>query len=290
MASNLNPPLKQKLDPLLSQPYFRGKTGKVKSNKIKRKIKLGPKHVILSFLIIGGLFFFIQQTYLFLITWDKLEADNIQIGTARPDLKNFIQNRFKGVRLGNLLLLDIDKMQKIIKAHTWIKEVHIKKVFPSTVNIEIIERVPLAVIKKNQFYLIDCESVLLQPVDPALHPELPLIHDRDGFESGFEDKFKLALKCLESVSSEHRELIQSIDLSKYKCVSVKLAPDSPWLILGDHDFSTKIQEYLDKQSYFAKFGEIESINMRFKDRYILKPRKETLGNRVYLSGKEEADA
>lgn len=286
MASNLNPTLRQKLNPLLSQPYFRSEAKKVKSNKIKRKIKLGPKHIILSFLLIIGLFFLIQQTYLFLITWDKLEVNKIEIKSTKPELKYSIQNKFEGKRLGNLLLLDLERMQKVIKTHTWIKDVHIKKIFPSTVNLEIIERIPLAVIKKERYYLIDRDGILLQPVDPAEQKELPLITDDNAFKSGFEDKFKLALRCLESLSPEQSELIKIIDLSKYKCVSIKLKHISPWLILGDNDFSIKIQEYLDRQSYLAKFGEIESINMRFSDRYILTPRKKTLDNRVFRSEKE----
>ncbi|MFW6140342.1 MAG: cell division protein FtsQ/DivIB [Acidobacteriota bacterium] len=286
MASNLNPTLRQKLNPLLSQPYFRSEVKKAKSNKIKRKIKLGPRHVILSFLLIAGLFFLIQQTCLFLITWDKLEVNRIEIKSIQPGLKHSIQNNFEGKKLGNLLLLDIDRMQKTIKAHTWIKDVHIKKIFPSTVNIEIIERIPIAVIKKGQYYLIDEEGILLQAVDLSEQKELPLITDENAFQSGFEDKFKLALRCLESLSLEQRKLVKIIDVSKYKCVSIKLNQLSPWLILGDDDFSKKIQEYQERQSYFVKFGEIKSINMRFKDRYILAPRKTLSGNRISMSEKE----
>lgn len=286
MASNLNPTLRQKLDPLLSQPYFRSEAKNIKSNKIRRKIKVGPKHIILSFLLIGGLFFLIQQTYLFLITWDKLDVNNIEINSTKPELKHYIRNHFEGKRLGNLLLLDIDRIQNIIKTHTWIKDVHIKKTFPSTISIEITERIPLAVCKKDQFYLIDRDGILLQPADPVEQKQFPIITDKNNFKSDFEDKFKLALRCLEDLSPAQRELIQRIDLSKYKCVSVKLSQISPWLILGDNDFSEKIQEYLDRQSYFAKFGEIESVNIRFKDRYILTPGKKALDNRIFTSDKE----
>jgi len=286
MASNLNPTLRQKLNPLLSQPYSRSETKKIKSNKIKRKIKVGPKYIILSFLLVGGLFFLIQQTYLFLITWDKLKVNNIEINNTKPELKYSIQNYFEGKRLGNLLLLDIDRIQKIIKTHTWIKDVHIKKIFPSTISIEIIERIPLAVCKKDQYYLVDRDGILLKPADPVEQKQFPVITDRNDFKSDFEDKFKLALRCLEDLSPVQRELIQKIDLSKYRCVSVKLSQISPWLILGDNDFSKKIQEYLDRQSYFAKFGEIESVNIQFKDRYIITPGKKAWDDRMFTSDKE----
>jgi cell division septal protein FtsQ len=286
MAVNLNPPIRHKLEPLLSQPYFRRNAEQIRPQRIKRKIKLGPKHIIISFLLIGGLFFFIQQAYLFLITWDRLDVDRIEIHCTKPGLRNSIQNIFYGKKLGNLLLLDIGRIQEIIKSYTWVKDVHVKKIFPSAVDIEITERVPIAIIKKDRFYLIDRDGILLQAFEQTENSGLPLITDSSGFKKDFEDKFELALSCLESLPPEHKYMIQAIDMSKYRCVSVKLDQNSPWLILGESDFSNKIREYMDKRPYFAKFGELQSINMRFKDRFILTPEKKLSNKQTSLPEKE----
>jgi len=286
MAVNLNPSVKQRLNPFLSQPYFRRDAEGIKSHRIKRKIKLGPKHIIISFLLIGGLFFLVQQAYLFLITWDRLEVDSIEIHCTKPGLKNSIQSIFHGKKLGNLLLLDIGRMQEIIKSYTWVKDVHVKKMFPSAVNIEITERVPIAIIQKDRFYLTDRDGVLLEAVEKTENSGLPFITDSSGFKKDFEDKFELALSCLENLTPEQKRMIKTIDLSKYRCVSVKLIPNSPWLILGESDFSNKIREYMDKRPYFAKFGELQSINMRFKDRFILTPGKNLSNKQTSLPEKE----
>jgi len=290
MAANLNPSLKRKQSPFLSQPYFRKNTESVKTKRIKRKIKIKPKHIIISFFLIAGLFFAIQQTYMFLITWDRLEVDKIEIRCSKPELKNAVQNLFRRKRLGNLLLLDINQIRKIIKSYTWVKDVHVKKIFPSAVSIEITERTPIAIIKKEQEFLVDKDRVLLQIADPSEQSKLPLLTDERGFESGFEDKFELALNCLESLSPGQRSLIKTVNLSKYRCVSIKLRQNSPWLILGEDDFSVKIQEYLDRKPYFAQFGELKNINLRFKDRYILTPIKKISNKQRLISEKEEADA
>jgi len=286
MAVNLNPPIKQKLEPLLSQPYFRRNAEQIRPQRIKRKIKLGPKHIIISFLLIGCLFFFVQQVYLFLITWDRLDVDSIEIHCTKPGLKNSIQSIFHEKKLGNLLLLDIGRMQEIIKSYTWVKDVHVKKIFPSAVDIEITERVPIAIIKKDRFFLIDRDGILLQTVEQTENSGLPLITDSSGFKKDVEDKFELALICLENLTSEQKGMIKTIDVSKYRCVSVKLDQNSPWLILGESDFSNKILEYMDKRSYFAKFGELQSINMRFKDRFILTPGKNLSNKQISLPEKE----
>lgn len=289
MAVNLNPSIKRKLGPFLSQPYFRKNEETVKTRRIKRKIKLKPKHIIISFLFLVSLFFLIQQTYIFLITWEKLEVDRIDIRCSKPELRNSLQNLFYGKKLGNLLLLDINRIQKIVKKSIWVKDVHVKKLFPSAVSIEITERIPVAVIKKEQYFLVDKDGVLLQAVDPNKESSLPILIDEKGFKSGFEDKFKLALTCLESISPEQKRRVEMIDLSKYQCVSIKMKQISPWLILGDDNFSAKIKEYDSQQSYFAQFGELQDINMRFEDRYILTPRKKLSDNQRFISEKEEAD-
>ncbi len=288
MAVNLNPPLKQKLNPFLSPPYFRRKEEDVKSNRIKRKVKLRPKHIIISFLLISGLFLLIQQAYLFLITWEKLKADQVGIKCPKPELEKTIQNYFMEKNLGNLLLLDIKRVQETIKSHAWVKDVHIKKKFPSTLSIEVVPRVPLAVIKTEQYYLIDRDGILIQSIDPSETKGLPVIIEDNDFESGFMDKFELAVKCLDDLSPEQKKGVEKIDLSKHKCVSIKLDQISPWLILGDSRFSERIQDYTDKRSYFAKFGELESINIRYEGRYILTPSKKGFDSQLYTTGKEES--
>jgi cell division septal protein FtsQ len=280
MAVNLNP--------VLTQPYARRKDKRVKASRIKRKVKLGPKHIIVSFLLIGGLFLLIQQAYLFLITWEKLEVDHVGISSTKPELQRTIQDSMNGNELGNLLLLDINKIQKAIKSHPWVKDVHVKKLFPSTVNIEVMERVPVAVIKTNQYFLIDKHGILIQSVDQSQAAGLPLVTDGSGFTEGYKDKFDLAVQCLESLSADQQNMIEVIDLSKHKCVSVKLKNMSPWLILGDDHFSNKFQDFMDKRSYFAQFGELKSINMQFEDRYILTPRKKGSDNQRLTSKKEES--
>ncbi|MBD3414722.1 MAG: FtsQ-type POTRA domain-containing protein [Candidatus Aminicenantes bacterium] len=280
MAVNLNP--------VLTQPYYRRKGKRVKAKRIKRKVKLRPKHIILSFLLLAGFFLLIQQTYLFLITWDKLEVDRIEVRSTKPELQNRIQHAMNRNRLGNLLLLDINRIQKVIKSHIWIKDVHVKKVFPSSVNIQVIERVPIAVIKTGQYFLIDKDGTLIQEVNVSHVNGLPLITDENRFKDGYKDKFRLAVQFLESLSSEQKAQIQTIDLSKHNCVSVKLKNISPWLILGDSHFSGKFEDYMDKRSYFAQFGELKSINMSFEDRYILAPRKKRPDNQTHNSEKEES--
>jgi cell division septal protein FtsQ len=287
MAVNLNPPFKQKINPILSYLYFRRNSEEEQSNRIKRKIKVRPAHVMISFLLIFGFFFLLQQTYLFLITWSRLEVDKIEIYCTKPELKNFTQNLFNGKKLGNLLLLDIKSIQKTIKSQPWVKEVRIKKIFPSALNIDIKERVPAAIIKKDQYFLIDENGISLQPVNPTEKIHFPVLTDESEFKSKAEDKLELALTCLKSLPPEQRILIKTMDLSKYKCVSIKLKQDSPWLILGHNDFPQKIQDYLNKKSYFNKFGELKSINMRFKDRYILTPGNKKSDNRIFMSEKEE---
>ena len=55
----------------------------------------------------------------------------------------------------NLFTLDLDLVQKNIMRFNWIKEVQIRREFPATVQISIVERKPQALLLADKLYLVD---------------------------------------------------------------------------------------------------------------------------------------
>ena len=95
MARQLNPAFDYRAtrSPSQSMQFQRGK-GKIKIKKIQRKIRLKSKHILFFFLFLGGIFYLIQRSYLFLITWDHLDVKNIEIVCNKPEGKGKIQQFF----------------------------------------------------------------------------------------------------------------------------------------------------------------------------------------------------
>lgn len=272
MAVDIHATFRQKGGAFLSeQAAFRRKRGKIETKKIHRKIKLKIKHIIISFLMLVGFFYGFSQLYLFLITWEKLNIREIEISCQKDDVRQDIKQFMSGKYLGNILLLDIKKLQDQLAAHQWIKDVHIRKIFPSTIRIETQERIPVAILVKEKYFLVDKEGILLEEIFPSERPDLPLLTDINRFQRDFDLKLALAWECLESLGQAEREQVSVMDLSEYENVSIRLKGSEIWLKLGNERFYEKLQLFRDNTVLFQKYGPLEYIDFRFEGRLVLRP-------------------
>lgn len=281
MASHLNPSINSRADSFSSRPMqFQRKKGKTRPKKIQRKIRLKFKHIFFLFLFFGGIFYSFQRLYLFLISWENLNVKGLEIVCQKPEIREEIQQVLKGKNMGNLLLLDISHLQEALTVHRWIKEVRVRKIFPSTLKIEIKERIPIAVLKKDYLYIIDKEGIQLEKINSRENINLPLLIDSNNFQNHFEEKLYLAWKCLRSLSPQEKERLDVIDLSEYENISVQLKTQHTRLILGSDKFSQKLELFQKSRAKFEKYGNLEYVDLRFQDRFYIKPIKNSsyMGN------------
>ncbi len=250
---------------------FRRHKGTIHPKKIHRKLKVKFVHILLSFLLISGIFLLVQQASLFLISWDYLEVKNIKIVCQKASLKSDVQEFFEGKRLGNILLLDIDHVQRILKGHKWVADVSVRRLFPSSLRIDVHERTPVAVLAKKNFYLIDRQGILLEKIDPDDRGEYPLLVDSDLFVKHYEEKLRLAWECLDSLAAPEKKMIDVLVLSGYKNVVVRLRESTTDLKLGADRFPEKLKSFQDWRPQLETFEPLEYVDLRFQDRVYFKP-------------------
>jgi cell division septal protein FtsQ len=274
MASHLNPPLKSRPEPFFSQhmQFQRGK-GKTRTKKAQKKMKVKIGHIFFSLLLIGGIFYSIQKSYLFLISWETL---NIK------DTQQSLENK----NLGNILLFDIGHLQEGLTAHRWVKEVRIRKILPATLKIEIKDRTPIAFLKKESLYLIDEEGIHLERIEAWGALDLPLLVDSNNFRKDYKEKIELAWECLRSLSPSEKEQLDVLDLSEYENITVQLKKNKTKLILGNDQFSQKLQIFQKYSERLKAFGNLEYADLRFPDRFIIKPKKNPSKGLIPKSNRE----
>ena len=192
MAYNLNPTMRHRSHSYLSEPMqFQRGRGKIKKKKIQRKIRLRFFHILFTFILLGGIFYSLQQAYLYLISWDKLDIQDVEIESRMPEIEEVIHRFLEGKHLGNILLLDISLLQEKFTAHRWIKEVRVRKILPSSLKIEIKERTPIALLKQDHTYMIDEDGVFLEKIEQGEKENLPLLVDSNKFKKDYEEKLNL---------------------------------------------------------------------------------------------------
>jgi len=287
MATQISTALRYKRRPAAAEPmHFRRNDGKVKTRKVRRKIKLKFKHILACFFLILGIFFSIQRSYLFLISWKKFDVRHLEIQCRKLSVKEDITQFFRGKSLGNLMLLDMGMIKKALLSHPWIKDVHVRRSFPSTVKIDIKERQPAALMKSEALYLIDREGVKLQKVDPAHPGAYPILTDTRHFQKHVSAKLNLAWDCLDSLEAVRKMAVEVIDLTEYGNAKVKLKNSPTWIIFGSGDFKRKIEFLHAHQNTVQSYGALEYVDLRFKDRLYLRPLESWARNNAFSTDKE----
>jgi cell division septal protein FtsQ len=286
LAVSLHAPSKHKSGSSFALTSFRRQSGQIKTKKIQRKWKLKIKHIIFAFVLLVGFFYGFGRLYLFMISWAKLNIKEVDIVCAKAEIHRDIQHHFIGKYLGNILLLNIGQLQKQLAAHRWIKSVHIRKIFPSSLKIEIKERIPAALLEKDHLYMIDKDGILLEKLPSNSKLDLPLLIDENRFQRDFDLKLDLAWACLDSLEAQDLDKIAVIDLSEYENVSLKLKDSETWLKLGNDRFNEKFRLFNSNMFLFEKYGPLAYIDFRCQGRLILGPQIREKPENILDSEKE----
>jgi cell division septal protein FtsQ len=270
----LNPPLRRRLLPVFGEALeFKRGLEKVPVKKIQRKLNVRTKHIIFFFLAIAVFFLLLAEAYLYLVGCDDFAVKKTEIACRRDFVGRDIRGLLGGSRFGNLLLLDIEELRDRIEAHRWVKEARVRKVFPSTLKVEITEREPAAILKSGESYLmIDREGVWLEQLAAREDANLPLLLDSASFREDYQDKLGLAWQCLEDLAPGQLLELDALDLSEPGTVSAYLAGQPTRLVLGSELFSKRLAFIRSrKESIESQNGALEYIDLRFDGRVIFKP-------------------
>lgn len=264
---------------------YRRKEGQIHTKKLHRKIKLRFRHIFLSFIFLAGFFLVLQQVFLFAISWEKLDIKNVYISCENQIIKNDVQEMVGDYPFGNILLFDNNNLLDKIEALPRVKNVTIRKIFPLSLNISIEERKPFAVLRKEFLFVIDTEGVIISRLESHDIP-LPLLIDESNFKDYYREKIDLARECLEKMTPEDRQNIEILDLSENLNVKVKTRDSFTWLILGHNRFGENFRRFLAEKTYLERLGDLEYVDLRFQDRFFIKPIRDYTKKDMATTSKE----
>ncbi len=251
------------------------KRGRAKApvKKVQRKLVVRSRHIVLFFIVLTGFFFGLTKGYLYLVSCDDFAVKKIEVACRRDFVGRDTRSLLESSKFGNLLLLDIKALQAKIESHRWVKEARLRKVFPSSLKVELTEREPVALLNIGRsFLMIDEQGVGLENLAARGDVPLPLLLDRSLFQYRYREKIALAWRCLSALTPEQRLELDALDLSDYNCVGAFLQGMTTRFILGDERFSERlsfIRSYLKELE--AENGPLEYVDLRFEDRIIFKP-------------------
>lgn len=254
--------------------FQRGRA-EVRVRKPRRTQVARPRH---AFILLAGaavLFFAAYELYAFVITWPKLDVREIRTDCSDPGVAALAAAAVGSRTWGNLLLLDMGLVRAEARAVPWVKDARVRKVFPSSLRLEVVPRKAAALLVGDSVWLLDEEGVAIEPDSPEARPELPLFVDRDFFRRDGEAKRRLALACWNDLRPEDRPRVQAVDVSAPDDVVLTFRGSETKVRLGGEAFGARAAEYLDSRDRWEKaFGPLESVLLGLPGRIVLQPRAE----------------
>lgn len=108
-----------------------------------------------------------------------------------------------------------------MKSHKWVKEVDVKRKFPSAVEISVTKRVPVAMVNLGEVYLAD-KSGFLWELQSGVYWDLPLIngikdtliHDKRVIDAAYKDMLMKSLRVLRMREEKGMPLVSQIEFLK----------------------------------------------------------------------------
>ena len=170
-------------------------------------------------------------------------------------------NKYIDSIYGNdLLLSNIDMVQKNIMSDEWIRDVEVIKSFPSKLSIRIIQHEPLAIYNNK----IMSKSAILISSSRNLD-NLPVIVDKQKRPTAAYDTLLLALVSLKKIDLVVKKIEIYHSLIKIHTTSIVLISDKT-------NFKKNIQRlvpsFLDLKNIYGK--KITSIDMRYSNGFAIK--------------------
>ena len=191
------------------------------------------------------------------------------------------------VRGQSLLLLDLQQFRARVLDSPWVASVTVRRLLPSTLEVHIVEREPIAIARLGQqLYLVDGSGVIIAQYGPQ-HAEfdLPIV---DGMASASEPRAgekpgsmidparaQLVGRFMGALAArpELRKSVSQVDVSRDNNVAVLLDGDSTLLYLGDDQFVERLRTYLEIRPTLAeRMSDVDYVDLRYGQQVIVKDR------------------
>jgi cell division protein FtsQ len=181
--------------------------------------------------------------------------------------------------------VNLEDYRRHVMDSPWVADVTVRRVLPSTIDLRIVERTPLAIARLGQqLYLVDRTGVIIDEFGPQYRGfDLPLV---DGLVAPPSDRTPLVdagrvallvsfLTALEA-RQDLRERVSQIDVHAPHDLVAMFDDDTAWLHLGESRFVERLVTYLELAPTLRdKFTAMDYVDLRFGDRVFVRSKGKT---------------
>jgi cell division protein FtsQ len=182
-----------------------------------------------------------------------------------------------GLNGQSMVRTDLGRWKARVLGSPWVGAAELRRLLPDTIEVAIVERVPLCLGRVNgQLFLLDDEGRVIDDYSPQYGDlDLPIVdglaNEGDSIRSA---RAALAREFLAALTSRADLIarISQIDVTDARDAVVLLDGDPARLHLGDRDFVSRMQSYLElSPALHTKVPSIDYVDLRFEQRVFVRP-------------------
>ena len=185
-----------------------------------------------------------------------------------------------GLRGENILTVDLEAQRQRLVASPWLRDGSLRRLLPSTVEVRVTERRPVAVARfGDRLYLVDGRGTVIDRHGPRFAVfDLPIIDGlgAPGTSVPVVDPGRMALaaRLLDQLGPHPEVLgvVSQIDVADPYDAVVLLNEDPALLHLGGDRFLERLQFYAElAPTLRARVADIDYVDLRFGHRVVVGP-------------------
>ncbi len=278
-------------------PPDKGQPARRKAGRKLGKNRVAGRRFVSALKILGkaGAFLlilaFMLSVFVYAYTSEKFNLRHVTFYGCRElnqkEMEEIIRQDFPA----NILRIDLQKLQERLEKETWAKHVEIRRVLPSDLIIYIQERTPSVIFElRGELMIADGDGTLLGQYDPRFGKlDVPVFkgvlgEDAESYKLYKEEnavRIRQGLVMLSQIESglpHSTQKISEVDISDPENLKILLIDDTAEVYLGEKDylkrFSTLMNNLGEYQKLKNQYTEFVSIDMRFDNQIVYRPRRE----------------
>jgi cell division protein FtsQ len=210
-----------------------------------------------------------------------MHVDRIEVAGNERLSKGEVLAVLNGLRGQNIMWADLDAWRRRLLASPWIRDAALRRSLPSTVQVVVFERRPMAIGRINgEMYLVDDRGVIIDQYGPQYAEfDLPMVDGlaaspNDSGSMTDEARAELAARLIGSLNAKPAiaKRLSQIDVSDIHNATVILSGETATIQLGEDQFLPRLESYLGlAEALRARVADIDYVDLRFDDRIYVRP-------------------
>ncbi len=174
----------------------------------------------------------------------------------------------------NIFAADLDAYKDSLLKEPWILEVEVIRNIPSTISVRIRERVPSFLVKKNGYYLLSADGVVLEGFSEFLESEYFVISGELGGSVSAGVNLFLRFPNLRKLvytlaQKELLERFNELRLSKKNGWVLFSSKPEYKILLGNEKIGERFSNFLLVMDDIERRQPIEHVDLRFRNMVVL---------------------